>query len=290
MANIVRVMGQDSHVVVTAINSLEILKKMEEIHKTSAVMSAALGRLLTAAALMGSSLEERENSLTLRLNGGGPAGTLLAVCDGEGNVRGYAQHPLVELPPRADGKLDVGGAVGAEGLLSVVRDTGSSEPYVGQTALISGEIAEDITAYYAASEQTPSVCAMGVLVNKDLSIKAGGGFLLTLLPGAEEWEIEQVEQTLCKMRPVSQSLAGGATPLELANEVLLGFTPMLLEEKQAEYRCHCSEKRTRNILLGLGKSELLKMMEEEKTAHVECHFCDKVYDVNLPELLAEAGL
>ncbi len=286
MGNLIRAMGRDSKVVVTAVNSLKILQKMEEIHKTSSVASAALGRMLTAACLMGSNLKNDEDSLTLRVNGGGPLGTLVAVSDGQGNVRGYAQHPLVELPLRGDGKLDVGGAVGQDGLLTLVRDTGTGEPYVGQTALVSGEIAEDLTEYYAASEQTPCVCALGVLVEKDLTVAAGGGFLLTLLPGASEEEISLVENNLQKMPPCTQLLQDGAGAKELAARLLEGMEMQVLEEREVAYLCSCSEERTKNVLASLGKEELQKMLAESPVAEVECHFCNKKYSVDLAEILA----
>ncbi len=285
MNNLVRAMNRDGKIVVSALHSQNILQKMEKIHKTSAVASAALGRTLTAAALIGSRLKEENHSVTLRIGGDGPLGALLAVSDGLGNVRGYVQNPVVELPLRADGKLDVGTAVGKSGILSLVRDNKKAEPYVGQTALVSGEIAQDITAYYAASEQTPCVCALGVLVNKDLSIATGGGFLLTLLPGATEEEIAAVESNLEKMKPVTELLQEGALPLDLIKACLQGFEVQVLEEREVDYRCYCSETRTRNMLLGLGENELKKMQEENELAKVECHFCNKCYKMEISHLL-----
>ncbi len=285
MANLVRAMNRDGKIVVTAIDANNILEKMEEIHKTSAVASAALGRLLTGAALIGSQLKEDNHSLTLRVNGGGPLGTVLAVSDGHGNVRGYVQHPLVELPPRDDGKLDVGGAVGVDGIFSLVRDNKNGEPYVGQTALVSGEIAEDITSYYASSEQTPCVCALGVLVNKDLSIAASGGFLLTLLPNADEEEIVAVEENLRQMPAVTEMLKQGAQPLQLIEACLRGFDIQVLDERDVSYHCYCSEERTRDIFVSLGKEELEKMKNENEKANAECHFCNKTYELNIDELL-----
>ncbi len=287
MNNLVRAMNCDGKIVVTAINSLNILTKMEKIHHTSAVASAALGRLLSGAALIGSQLKEENHSLTLRMNGGGPLGTVLAVSDGLGNVRGYVQHPLVELPLREDGKLDVGGAVGNDGIFSMVRDNKTGEPYIGQTALVSGEVAEDITTYYAKSEQTPCVCALGVLVEKDLSIAASGGFLLTLLPGATDEEISAVEKNLQNMKPVTELLQAGAQPKDLIELCLHGFDVHILEERALEYRCYCSDTRTRNILLGLGQEELLRIKNEESSAKVECHFCGKHYQFDINELLQD---
>ncbi len=285
MINMVRAMNTGGKIVVNALDAKQMLHKMEEIHRPGAVASAALGRALCAASLMGSQLKEDKHSLTLRLNGGGPIGTILAVSDGFGNVRGYAQNKYVDLPLRADGKLDVGSAVGQDGVVSIVRDNKSGQPYIGQTELVSGEIAQDITAYYAKSEQTPCMCALGVLVNKDLSIAAGGGILLTLLPQAEEEEILAVEHNLQKLRSVSEMLQEGATPQDLIAACLEGFPIQILEEKEVNYHCYCSEERTKKILLALGRKELEAMKKEGETAKVECHFCNCKYEMNIAELL-----
>lgn len=287
MSKLIRAISEDGGVVVSAIDSTEIVAKMEEIHKTSAVVSAALGRLLTGASLMGSFLKNEDDKLTLRVNGGGPVGSMVVVSDGEGNVRGYADHPVVEIPIRADGKLDVGAAVGSDGTIAVIRDTGIGEPYTGQTPLVSGEIAEDITQYYASSEQAPTVCSLGVLVNKDLSIHNAGGFLLQLLPGATKEEIDKIEENLSKIPPVTELLSEGKGPWDIIESLLEDFSPQVLEEKEVEYRCYCSREKTEKILISLGREELLSMQEEEQTAEVICHFCGKKYDINLQDILAE---
>jgi len=204
MSRLIRAISENGGVLFCAVDSTDIVREAERIHKTSAVTSAALGRLLTAASMMGVMLKSEKDSLTLRIKGGGPSGTVLAVSDGAGNVRGYVEQPVVELPPRADGKLDVGGAVGRDGTLSVLKDLGMKEPYVGQVPLVSGEIAEDITAYYAVSEQTPTVCALGVLVDRDLSILTAGGYLLQLLPGASDAEITHLEQNVAAPPSVTE--------------------------------------------------------------------------------------
>ena len=285
MDNMVRVISENGGIVVCAVDSTAIVQKMESVHETSAVVSAALGRLLTAASLMGSWLKHEEDSLTLRVDGGGAAGPVLAVSDGEGHVRGYASRPVVEIPLRADGKLDVGTAVGRNGTLTVIRDIGLKEPYVGRVPLASGEVAEDITAYYAASEQTPSVCALGVLVDRDLSIKRAGGYLLQLLPGASEEEIDLLERNVAGMRTVTELLEEGKTPLEIAQSLLDGFFPQLLEQRTVEYRCHCSEARTADILASLGREELRSMLEKDKDAEVECHFCGRKYHFDLAKFI-----
>lgn len=285
--NMVRSISENGGIVVCAVDSTNIVKTMEEIHKTSAVVSAALGRLLTGASLMGSWLKNDQDSLTIRVDGKGPAGVLLTVTDGLGNVRGYVTNPVVELPYRADGKLDVGAAVGSDGTLSVMKDLGLKEPYIGQIPLVSGEIGEDITSYYATSEQTPTVCALGVLVNKDLTIRRAGGYLLQLLPGATDAEIMQIEKNIQNITSVTELLESGGTPYDMAKIALEGFAPQILEERLVEYRCHCSEAKTKSILASLGKEELERMRTEDPMAEVECHFCRKKYNFDLNELTKE---
>lgn len=285
MNNMIRALSASGTVVICALNSTEIVREMEKIHQTSAEVSAALGRLLTGASLMGSWLKHPQDSLTLRVDGGGPAGVLVAVSDGEGNVRGYAANPLADAPLRADGKLNVGGVVGDDGTLSVIKDLGLKEPYIGQTPLESGEIAEDITAYYAASEQTPSICALGVLVNPDLTIRQAGGFLLQLLPGATEEEISQVEANVQKMPSVTQLLDDGADIDELVQRALAGMEPQVMERCRVEYRCYRSEEKTRDILASLGADELREMLKEGPDAEVQCHFCNKYYTFDIETLL-----
>lgn len=288
MANLVRAISENGGIVIAALDSTEMLREMERIHQPSAVVSAALGRLLTGASLMGTWLKDPEDSLTLRANGGGPVGTLLAVTDGEGNVRGYASHNVIEgVPLRADGKLNVGAAVGNDGTLAVIKDMGLKEPYVGQVPLVSGEIAEDITSYYATSEQTPTVCALGVLINPDLSVKRGGGYLLQLLPGATEEEITHIEKNVGAMPPVTELLENGKTIYDIVEMALDGFAPQILEERDVEYRCYCSEEKVEKILISLGRGDLEEMKSENPIATVECHFCDKKYNVNIDKLLQE---
>ena len=206
MGKLVRCLTTDGTVVALALDATDIVARAEQIHKTSAVVTAALGRLLTAASLMGFQLKGRDDTVTLRVDGGGPAGQIVAVSDSAGNVRGYAANPVVEIPLRPDGKLNVGGAVGKDGLFYVLRDTGGSEPYVGCTPLICGEIAEDVTSYYATSEQIPTVCALGVLVNPDLTVRAAGGFLLQLLPFCPEDVITRLERNVAALEPMTAML------------------------------------------------------------------------------------
>ena len=277
MSKLIRTISENGGAVLSILDSTEIVAQMEAYHHPSAVVSAALGRLLTGAVLMAATLKSEEDSITLRVKGDGPAGLLLAVADGKGNVKGYVENPVVELPLREDGKLDVGGAVGHNGTLTVIKDIGLKEPYVGQIPLVSGEIAEDITSYYATSEQTPSVCALGVLVNPDLTIRKAGGYLLQLLPGATEQEIDQLEQNIGKMKSVTSILDGGGTEEEIMNQVLNGFSPNVLDESQVQYHCDCSRKRVERAYMSLGQDELRKIASEQETVELKCQFCNRAY-------------
>ena len=288
MAELIRGLSENGGIVFCGINSTDIVCKAERLHKTSATCSAALGRLLTGAALMGSMLKDDRDRITLRVNGGGPAGLLIACTDGTGNVKGCIDHPLVEMPPRADGHLDVGGAVGRDGVLTVIRDNKlQKEPTVGQVPLVSGEIAEDLTAYYAYSEQIPTVCALGVLVDPDLSIHCAGGYLVQLLPGATDAEITRLEANIAAMPSVTEMLQAGATPRDMMEKALAGFAPSVLETRQVSYRCDCSEERTWEMLLSLGRRELEKLRDEDPRCEVVCHFCHSKYEFDLNRLLAE---
>lgn len=284
MSNMVRAISENGGIVAVAIDSTNIVREMERIHKPSAVVSAALGRLLTGASMMGTWLKNDQDSITVRMSGDGPIGTVLAVTDADGNVRGYAAHPIVEIPLREDGKLDVGGAVGAQGTLAVIKDLGMKEPYIGQVPLVSGEVAEDITSYYAVSEQTPTVCSLGVLVDKDLSIRCAGGYLLQLLPGATEEEIEQLEKNIQNLDSITSLLEKGTTPEEIAMTVLKGFDPQILEERDVAYKCYCSQEKTEKILISLGKQELQDIIDEAEPVEVCCHFCGKTYHFDLDEV------
>ena len=287
MAFSVRCITTDGTVSATAIDATDIVNRAAEIHKTSAVTSAALGRLLSAASLMGSALKGKDDSLTLRINGGGPAGTVLAVSDAQGNVRGYVQQPVVELPLNAKGKLDVAGAVGKDGFVTVIKDLGLKDPYVGQTPIVSGEIAEDITAYFATSEQTPTVCGLGVLVNPDLTIKAAGGFLVQLLPAAGEDTIALVEQSMEGLESVTAMLSRGLTPEMICRRVLEKFELEVLDTAEPEYRCTCTKERVEAALISTGRDALREMAQDACT-EVHCQFCDKVYRFSPQEIEALA--
>ena len=288
MGKIVRTISQDGGILCMAIDSTDMAAQAERYHKTSAVMTAALGRLLTAASMMGDMLKGEKDSVTLRLAGDGPAGALIAVADSKGNVKAYAANAVVELPLNQYGKLDVSGAVGRQGTLTVIKDLGMREPYVGQIPIVSGEIAEDITHYYAVSEQTPTVCALGVLVNTDLTVISAGGYLIQLLPGVDDDTITRLEENVNRMPPVSQMLADGMTPEQICEKALEGFSPEVLDESTVCYRCDCSRERVERALCSLGSEELRQMAQEHEDTQVECHFCDKRYHFSSKELLAMA--
>ena len=282
MANLIRGLSENG------VDSTRIVRKAEKLHTTSATCSAALGRLLTGAALMGSMLKDDRDQITLRVSGGGPAGVVIACTDGTGNVKGCIDHPLVELPAKPNGHLDVGGAVGKDGVLTVIRDNRlQKEPTVGQVPLVSGEIAEDLTAYYAYSEQVPTVMALGVLVDKDLSILCAGGFMVQLLPGATDAEIDQLEKNIAAMPSVTTLLHEGKTPEDMMQLALAGFDPNVLDERDVHYQCDCSAERTKEMLFSLGRKELVRMRDEDPACEVVCHFCHSKYQYDLNDLLAE---
>ncbi len=284
MGKYIRALAKVDDVVCYAVDTTDIVARAEQIHVTSATATAALGRLLTAACLMGSQMKGEKDSLTLRLNGKGPAGSLIAVSDSQGNVRGYVENPVVEIPLNQYGKLDVAGAVGKDGSLYVMRDLGFGEPYIGQTPIVSGEIAEDITHYYAASEQIPTVCALGVLVNPELTVKSAGGILVQLLPGAGEETIAKLEENINALPPVTQMLSEGKTPEDMANLVLAGFEPEIVERRTVSYLCNCTRERVEKALLSLGREELENMAAEQPVTEVDCHFCPKKYRFSPEEI------
>lgn len=283
--NMLRGISENGGIVFYGVDSTEMVREMERLHKTSAVTTAALGRLLTATSMMGIMLKSTRDSVTVQVRGGGPAGRLLAVSDGTGNVKGYVEHPVVELPPREDGHLNVGAAVGRDGTLDVIRDLGMREPYIGQVPLTTGEIAEDITSYFAISEQIPTVCALGVLVDTDLSVRCAGGFIVQLLPGATEQEIDHLEKNIKAMPSVTAMLEQGMTVRNMLDLALEGFQPDILDSYHVAYHCDCSLERVEGMLHSLGKKEVEKLRDEDPVAEVNCQFCDKIYRVDLNELL-----
>ncbi len=277
MAILKRAISKNAAVVSCALDATDMVAEIERIHQTSAVVTAGLGRLAIAASMMGYGLKGMKDSVTLRVDGGGSAGQLVAVADSHGNVKCDVEHPIVELPLNAYGKLDVGGAVGKNGMLSVVKDLGLKEPYVGMCPLVSGEIAEDIASYYATSEQTPTVCGLGVLVNPDLHVKAAGGYLIQVLPFAEDACIDQLEKNIQDLPHVTKMLTDGMTPEQIALRLLDGLEPNLLDEATVSYHCDCSQERTEKVLISLGREELERMAADGEDITVTCHFCHKQY-------------
>ena len=289
MGKLVRMISSDGTLTVMAADTTDIVERAQAIHSTTNVTTAALGRLLTAASFMGAVLKGENDSVTLRLNGDGPAGSVIAASDSSANVRGYISDASVTLPLNDKGKLDVSGAVGTNGTLTVMKDLGLKEPYIGQVPIVSGEIAEDITNYYAISEQTPTVCALGVLVSKENSdVLTAGGFIIQLLPTAEDDTIDRVEKCLEKIEPVTTMLLKGLTPEEICRTVLEGFDLELLDEMRPAYVCTCSKERVEKALLSTGAQELEQMAQDE-TTEVRCHFCDRVYTFTAAEIRALAA-
>lgn len=284
MGKLIRCITDNGQVVATAVDTTDIVARAEQIHGTSAVVTAALGRVLTAASMMGNMLKGEDNSITLRVKGDGPIGSIIAVSDFNGNVRGYVTNPVVEIPLNSKGKLDVGGAVGKDGLLYVIKDLGIGEPYNGSVPLVSGEIAEDITAYYAISEQTPTVCALGVLVNPDLTVKAAGGYIIQLLPYSEEETISKLEDSIRDIKSVTQMLSSGMSIEEIIRTALKNFNVEVLWEQDVEYKCNCSKERVEQALISMGKDELNSMADELPETEVKCHFCDRKYVFSRAEI------
>lgn len=263
----------------------ELVNEAHKIHDTNPVASAALGRLLSGAVLMGAAgLKNETDSLTLQINGDGPLGRLVAVTDSKLRVRGYVHNPYVDLPLNSKGKIDVGGGVGA-GDLSVIRDLGMKEPYIGRIPLVSGEIAEDLTYYYAKSEQTPTAIALGVLVDTDNSIKAAGGFMIQLMPEATEATAERLEQIIANLPSVTEMISGGMSARDMAFRVTQGFS-MLTENKTVtpKYECKCSPERMERALISIGKEEIKSIIDEQGEAEMCCQFCNKKYTFGKPEL------
>lgn len=274
---IIRAVTSDGFVKAMAIRSTALVERARTIHKTTPTATAALGRLLTACSMMGNLQKVENGALTLQVKGGGPLGTLLATSDAEGNVRGYVHNPSITLLEKYAGKLDVGAAVGTDGTLTVIRDLQMKEPYIGSVALVSGEIADDVTAYFAQSEQMPTACALGVLVNTDQSVRVAGGYLIQLLPGAPEDVIMKIETGIACAGAVTPMLEAGLTPEEILRKVLCEFELEFFEETSVEYRCYCSRDRVSATLITIGKKDLQEIVDDGKPITVECQFCDRVY-------------
>lgn len=286
MGKLIRCITSDGLVMATALDSTDIVAQAEKYHKTSAVMTAALGRLLTATSMMGNALKGKDNTITVKIDGNGPSGALIAVADSSGDVRGYAVNSVVEIPLKENGKLDVSGAIGRDGTVFVIKDLGLKEPYNGFVPISSGEIAEDIAAYYAISEQIPTVCALGVLVNPDLTVRVAGGYIIQLLPAAHGYEevISKLENNIKIMKPITTLLDEGKTIEDIVKIALQGFEVEVLEEQTAAYKCNCSRDRFESALKSLNHEELEAMANEMESAETVCQFCGSVYTFSSDEI------
>ena len=283
---LVRAMTKDGFVKAVAVTTKTLTERARQIHKTLPTATAALGRLLAAASMMGNMQKVDDGSITLQVKGGGPLGTLLAVSDAEGNVRGWVERPQISLLEKYRGKLDVGAAVGSDGTLTVIRDLRMKDPYIGSVQLVSGEIAEDITQYFAQSEQTPTACALGVLIDTDQSVRAAGGYLVQLLPGAPDDVIDRLEAGVQAAGAATAMLDGGLDAAGMLQKVLSGFEVEILETQPIEYRCYCTRRRVESTLISLGKDELEQVVRDGETLHVDCQFCDQVYDFTPQDVAA----
>lgn len=283
---LIRAISKDGFVKATAVSTRGLTERARQIHKTLPVATAALGRTLAAASMMGNALKEDGASVTLQIKGGGPLGTLLAVSDNQGNVRGTVDHPEVDLPLRSDGKLDVGTAVGTEGTLTVIRDLNMKEPYVGSVGLLGGEIAEDLAAYFVESEQIPTACGLGVLVGRDQSVLSAGGYLIQLLPGAGEDVIARVEGGVMAAGSVTGLLQENSDPEAMLRKVLSDFEIDVLERSPIEYRCYCSRERMERALISMGPAELKSLIDDQGEAELTCRFCDNVQHFTREQLEA----
>ena len=285
MGKLVRALSADGSVLCSAVDAKDICNEIVRIHTPSPVATAAMGRLCAAGSLMGALMKGEDDALTLRINGGGPGGTIVCVADYMGNVRCCCDDPSVDLPLKQNGKLDVGGFVGNDGFLAVLRDLGLKEQYSTQSPIVSGEIAEDITSYYAISEQIPTVCALGVLVDRDRSVKAAGGYIIQLVPPVNDAAIDFIEKNIAKMQSVTQMLSDGKTPEEIALMGLEGLDGEILDSWECGYKCRCSRERTERMLISLGKKELTQLAEDsEDDTEILCHFCGKKYYFSKEEL------
>ena len=273
---LVRAISKDGFVKAVAVSTRDLTERARQIHHTTPVATAALGRTLAAASMLGNALKGDGASVTLQIKGDGPLGTILAVSDNAGNVRGKVDDPTVDLPLRPDGKLDVGTAVGHEGMLTVIRDLNMRDPYVGSVSLLGGEIAEDLAAYFVESEQIPTACGLGVLVDRDRSVLAAGGYLIQLLPGAGEEIVSRVEQGVMAAGSVTALLKADSDPESLLRRVMPDFELEILEKSPIEYRCYCSRERMEKALISLGPKEMRSLIDEQGSAELTCRFCDSV--------------
>lgn len=280
---IIRASAADNQIRAFAATTRELVEHAREIHNTSPIATAALGRLLTAGAMMGVMMKGEKDLLTLQIKGNGPIGGITVTATSKATVKGYVHHPEVMLPPSPKGKLDVGGAVG-QGLLSVIRDLGLKEPYIGQTNLVSGEIAEDLTYYFASSEQVPSSVALGVLMNKENTVRCGGGFIIQLMPFTSEAVISKLEENISKINGITELLDKDMTPEMILEQILGDFELEILDKIPTSYECTCNRKRVEKAVISVGKKDIKEMIEDKEPIEVNCHFCNKSYVYSVEEL------
>ena len=287
---IVRAMTKDGYVKAVAVTGRDVVERARQVHTLPPMATAALGRALMGTSMLGDMLKTEKGSVTMQIKGGGPLGTILAVSDHEGNVRGYVQNPNVDIIEKYEGKLDVGAAVGGEhveaGTLTIIKDIGMKEPYVGTIGLWSGEIADDLAMYFVESEQIPTVCALGVLLEKDQSVNTAGGYIIQLLPGASEEIIEKIEAGVHRVGAVSSAFESGMDAEDIIRAVLSDFEVEVLEKRPVEYRCYCSRDRVTRALISMGRGEMESLIEEQGEADLTCQFCDAVYHYSKEELEA----
>ena len=280
---IVRATAANNQIRAFAATTKETVEAARQAHNTSPVATAALGRLLTGGAMMGSMMKNDSDMLTIQIKGDGPIGGLTVTADSKGNVKGYVEHPEVMLPPNAQGKLDVAGALGI-GLISVIKDMGLKEPYVGQTILQTSEIAEDLTYYFATSEQVPSSVGLGVLMEHDNTVKQAGGFIVQLMPFVDDVVVDRLEANIKKISSVTSMLDKGMTPEEILEEVLDGFEVEVKDTMPAQFYCNCTKERVEKAIISIGKKDIQEMIEDGKPIEVNCHFCGKSYEFSVEEL------
>lgn len=279
----IRAIAADSEIQITAVTSTETVERARQIHRTMPTATAALGRALTICSIMGSQLKVDDGSVTVQFKGNGPLGSVVCVSDSDGNVRGYLQNPACDLPLRSDGKLNVGAGIG-RGYLMVIKDIGLKDPVSGTTVLVNGEIAEDITRYFAESEQIPSACALGVLVDTDQSVKQAGGYLVQLMPGCPDADIDRLEQNIQKAGSMTAMLDAGMTLQDIIYAILDGFKVEFLQESTFKYQCNCSRDKVTRALISMGKEELGKLAAEEEKLEITCQFCDRIYEFTNAEI------
>ena len=281
---IIRGVDKKGNIRLFVATTTQMVEEARRTHGTSPTATAALGRVLTAAAILGITMKGEKDILTFKVKGGGPIGSIIAVSTKKGQVKGYVDNPYADLPSRPDGKLDVGGIVGHNGQLAIIKDLGLKEPYIGYANLVSGEIAEDLVHYFHLSEQQPSAINLGVLVDKDISVRAAGGYILQLLPGVEDEDIDRVEEILKKAKPISTLIDKGLSPEQVMETLFGEFEMEILEKNQIEYKCNCSRDKIEGVLLSLGKEEINSIIEEDEKAEIVCHFCNKKYNFSKDDL------